>query len=146
MRNLLKKLFLSIALAVFIMSRSAFAMPEIMPLDNVKSGMTGVAYTIIDNTGVIEPFDVEILGIMDNGKGSSKKIMARASGSAVEKAGGILQGMSGSPIYINGKLVGALSAGLKEMDPYVFFITPIENMLKLWEMPDTKNIKMHKIP
>ena len=144
MRNLLKKLFLSVALAVFMMSRSAFAMPEIMPLDKVKNGMHGTAYTIIDNTGVIESFNVEILGIMDNGKGSAKKIMARATGAAIEKTGGVLQGMSGSPIYINGKLVGALSAGLKEMDPYTFFITPIENMLKIWEMPDTKNIKLHK--
>ncbi len=146
MRNLLKKLFLSVALAVFMMSRSAFAMPEIMPLDKVKNGMHGTAYTIIENTGVIESFNVEILGIMDNGKGSSRKIMAKASGAAVEKTGGILQGMSGSPVYINGKLVGALSAGLKEMNPYIFFITPIENMLKIWEMPDTKNIQINKPP
>ncbi len=146
MRNLLKKLFLSVALAVFVMSRSAFAMPEIMSLDKIENGMKGVAYTVVDNSGVIEPFDVEIMGIMDNGKGSAKMIVAKASGEVVDKTGGILQGMSGSPVYIDGKLIGALSAGLKEMNPYIFFITPIENMLKIWEMPDTKAIKFVKKP
>lgn len=136
MRSLLKKLFLSVALTVFAISRSAFAMPEILPLDKIESGMNGVAYTIIDNTGVIEPFNVKIIGLMDNGKGSSKMIMAKASGSVIEKTGGVLQGMSGSPVYVDGKLVGALAAGLKEMSPYTFFITPIESMLKIWEMPD----------
>ena len=113
-------------------------MPEIMPLDNVKSGMTGIAYTVVDNSGIIEPFNVDIIGLMDNGKGSNKMIMAKASGALIDKTGGVLQGMSGSPIYIDGKLVGALAAGLKEMSPYTFFITPIENMLQLWNMPDPK--------
>ena len=113
-------------------------MPEILPLDKVENGMSGVAYTVVDNSGVIEPFNVNIIGLMDNGKGSNKMIMAKASGSVIEKTGGVLQGMSGSPVYINGKLVGAVSSGLKEMSPYTFFITPIESMLKLWELPDEK--------
>ncbi len=144
MRNLLKKLFLSVALAVFVMSRSAFAMPEIMPLNKIENGMKGVAYTVIDNTGVIKPFNVEIMGVMDNGKGSAKMIVAKASGAVVDETGGILQGMSGSPVYIDGKLIGALSAGLKEMNPYIFLITPIENMLRIWEMPDNQAIKISK--
>ena len=116
----------------------AEAMPEILPLDKVKSGMSGVAYTVVDNSGVIEPFNVDIIGLMDNGKGSSKMIMAKASGEVIEKTGGVLQGMSGSPVYIDGKLIGALAAGLKEMSPYTFFITPIESMLPMWSMPDKK--------
>lgn len=69
----------------------------------------------------------------------------------IEQTGGILQGMSGSPVYVNGRLVGAVAAGIKEMTPYTFFITPIEDMMKLWTMPDTKNktrlktINMHKV-
>ena len=139
MRSLLKKLALSIAMTMTVLlpTRSE-AMPEIMPLEQIESGMTGTAYTVIDNSGVIEPFDVDIIGLMDNGKGSSKMIMAKASGAVIDKTGGVLQGMSGSPIYIDGKLVGALAAGLKEMSPYTFFITPIENMLPMWEMPDPK--------
>ncbi|MBR1730425.1 MAG: SpoIVB peptidase S55 domain protein, partial [Selenomonadaceae bacterium] len=113
-------------------------MPEILPLDQIQSGMSGVAYTVVDNSGKIEPFNVDIIGLIDNGKGSSKMIMAKASGAVIDKTGGVLQGMSGSPVYINGKLVGALAAGLKEMSPYTFFITPIEDMLPLWDMPDPK--------
>ena len=137
MRSFFKNIFLIVG-AIFFAAQTAFAMPEILPLDKVESGMTGTAYTIVDNSGKIEPFDVNIIGLMDNGKGSAKMIMAKASGSVIEKTGGVLQGMSGSPVYVDGKLVGALAAGLKEMSPYTFFITPIESMLKLWDMPDDK--------
>lgn len=58
---------------------------------------------------------MDIVGNMDNGKGSSRMIMARARGPVIEQAGGILQGMSGS-VYVNGRLVGAV-AGIKEMTP-----------------------------
>lgn len=133
------KLFLSVALAFLLGMSSAFAMPEIMPLEKVQSGMSGVAYTVVDQSGEIEPFDVKIIGLMDNGKGSAKMIMAEASGSVIDKTGGVLQGMSGSPVYIDGKLVGALSAGIKEMNPRTFFITPIEDMLKIWNLPDIKS-------
>ena len=143
MLSLLKKLALKITLSIcttfaLLIPLNANAMPEIMPLDKVKSGMSGVAYTVIDGSGVIEPFNVDIIGLMDNGKGSTKMIMAKASGALIEKTGGVLQGMSGSPVYIDGKLIGALAAGLKEMSPYTFFITPIEDMLPLWNLPDPK--------
>ena len=139
MRGLLKGLALSIAMTMTVLlpTRSE-AMPEIMPLDQIENGMSGKAYTVVDNSGVIEPFDVDIIGLIDNGKGSTKMIMAKASGDVINKTGGVLQGMSGSPIYVDGKLVGALAAGLKEMSPYTFFITPIESMLPMWDMPDPK--------
>ena len=143
MRSFFKKFFLVVTAIIFLASAKVFAMPEILPLDKVESGMSGVAYTIIDNSGKIEPFNVDIIGLINNGKGSQKTIMARGSGSAIEKTGGVLQGMSGSPVYVDGKLVGALSSGLKEMSPYTFFITPIESMLKLWDMPDDKAINKY---
>ncbi|MCI6100651.1 MAG: SpoIVB peptidase S55 domain protein [Selenomonas sp.] len=118
---------------------SAYAMPEIWKTSEITPGMEGTAYTVVDHTGEIRDFHVDIIGTVDNGKGSTPMIMAKASGPVVEAAGGILQGMSGSPVYVDGKLVGAVAAGLKEMTPYTFFITPIENMLPLWSMPDTKN-------
>ena len=129
----------------------AHAMDPILPFQDVKGGMTGTAYTVVDSSGEIRSFDVDIVGNMDNGKGSSRMIMARARGPVIEQAGGILQGMSGSPVYVNGRLVGAVAAGIKEMTPYTFFITPIEDMMKLWTMPDTKNktrlktVNMHKV-
>lgn len=129
----------------------AHAMDPILPFRDVKGGMTGTAYTVVDSSGEICSFDVDIVGNMDNGKGSSRMIMARARGPVIEQTGGILQGMSGSPVYVNGRLVGAVAAGIKEMTPYTFFITPIEDMMKLWTMPDTKNktrlktVNMHKV-
>ena len=120
------------------------AMPEILPLDKIEAGMNGTAYTVIDNSGTIEPFQVEIIGLMDNGKGSAKMLMAKASGEVIDKVGGVLQGMSGSPVYIDGKLVGALAAGLKEMSPYTFFITPIESMIPMWSMPDPKAVNKYQ--
>lgn len=115
-------------------------MPPIMPLSEVKNGMTGTAYTVVDYSGVIKNFNVKIIGTIDNGKGSSPYILAEASGDVVKSTGGILQGMSGSPIYVNGKLIGALSAGFQNMTPYTFLITPIESMLDIWAQPDNYNI------
>ena len=118
----------------------ALALDPVMPHDQVKPGMFGTAYTVVDSTGEIKNFNVDIVGNMDNGKGSQPMIMAKASGPVIQEAGGILQGMSGSPVYVNGYLVGAVAAGIKEMTPYTFFITPIDEMLPLWKMPDRKNI------
>lgn len=114
-------------------------MPPILPYSEVTAGMQGTAYTVLDTSGEIRTFPIEILGVMEGGKGSQRMIMARTSGEFIEHVGGVLQGMSGSPIYVGDRLVGALAAGLKDLSPYTFFITPIEDMTPLWSMPDTKN-------
>ena len=117
MHKFLSKAFLGIMLIIFALSNTAQAMPEIFPLDQLRSGMDGKAYTVVDGSGKIEQFNVHIVGVTDDGKGSKRMIMAEASGDVIRRTGGILQGMSGSPIYIDGKLVGALAATLKEMNP-----------------------------
>ena len=127
------------ALAVQFYAPPSFAMPPILPYNEVTEGMQGTAYTVLDTTGEVRTFPVEIVGQMEGGKGSQRMIMARTSGNFIEHVGGVLQGMSGSPIYVDGRLVGALAAGLKDLSPYTFFITPIEDMIPLWSMPDTKN-------
>ena len=114
MRSSFRKWFLILSAILMIIPQAVFAMPEIMPLEKVENGMSGVAYTVVDNSGIIQPFDVDIIGLMDNGKGSSKMIMAKASGSVIEKTGGILQGMSGSPIVQNNKFIGARTHVLVE--------------------------------
>ena len=131
------------ALILFLQS-TAFAMPPIMPLNEVQNGMTGTAYTVVDSSGVIKNFSVKIVGTLDNGKGSKPYIMAEASGDVVTNTGGVLQGMSGSPVYINGKLVGALSAGFQNLSPYTFLITPIEDMLNIWNLPDNFNLNPYE--
>ncbi|MBR0102620.1 MAG: SpoIVB peptidase S55 domain protein [Selenomonadaceae bacterium] len=138
MQRLFVKLFLIVVLIIFVAPLKVSAMPEILPFDQLKSGMSGKAYTVVDGSGKIESFDVKIIGLTDEGKGSKRIIIAQTSGEVIKRTGGILQGMSGSPVYIDGKLIGALSATLKEMDPYTAFITPIESMLELWTLPDPK--------
>ena len=100
-------------------------MPPILPYSEVAEGMQGTAYTVVDSSGEIRSFPVEILGRMEGGKGAQRMIMARTSGDFITQVGGVLQGMSGSPVYVDGRLIGALAAGLKDLSPYTFFITPI---------------------
>ena len=138
LQRLFAKLFLILMLMFFATQSTAWAMPPTFPLEQVQSGMVGKAYTVVDGSGKIEQFNVNIIGVTDDGKGTKRVIIAKASGDVINRTGGILQGMSGSPIYIDGKLVGAVAATLKDMDPHMFFITPIEYMLDLWKLPDPK--------
>lgn len=141
MRYSLKRLAAAslFALTINFYTPATHAMPPILPYSEVTEGMQGTAYTVLDTSGEIRTFPVEILGSMEGGKGAQRMIMARTSGDLIEHVGGVLQGMSGSPVYVEGRLVGALAAGLKDLSPYTFFITPIEDMTPLWSMPDTKN-------
>src|SRR4030042_5192251 len=78
-----------------------------MPLEQVKPGMKGKGKTVF-LAGEIEEFDVEILGLIANNHPKRNIILARLSGKGLERTG-ILQGMSGSPVYIDGKLIGAIA-------------------------------------
>nr|WP_231848104.1 SpoIVB peptidase S55 domain-containing protein [Selenomonas ruminantium] len=140
MRRYIRKM-VAAGLAGMMMSAPAtgLAMDPIMPHSQVTGGMVGTAYTVVDSSGELKDFQVDIVGNMDNGKGSQPMIMAKASGPVIEQTGGILQGMSGSPVYVDGYLIGAVAAGIKGMTPYTFFITPIDEMTPLWSMPDRKN-------
>ena len=141
MRYSLKRLAAAslFALTINFCTPAVHAMPPILPYSELTAGMQGTAYTVLDTSGEIRSFPVEILGPMDGGKGAQRMIMARTSGELIEQVGDVLQGMSGSPIYVGDRLVGALSAGVKDLSPYTFFITPIEDMTPLWSMPDVKN-------
>lgn len=129
-----------LGMSLFV-SSVAQAMPEIMSFDEMQEGMTGTGYTVIDSSGEIVPFGVEVLGVLKGGKGISRSIIAKASGAVIDSSGGIVHGMSGSPIYIDGKLVGAAAATFKEMNPTTFVITPVEDMLAIWDYPDLKKPK-----
>lgn len=140
--KLKKRLILACLSTSLLVSSLAFAaLPEIISLEDIHAGMQGTGYTVIDSTGEIKPFAVEVVGILgDNSKGSNKRILVNLSGDLIKETGGALSGMSGSPIYFNGKLAGALSAGYTNMYPTDrIMLTPIEDMLKLWDFPDTLN-------
>lgn len=144
LRNFKKRMLaLSLSLSLSMGMAAAASLPPIMPLSEVYPGMEGTAYTVVDESGDILPFHVDIVGTYDEGS-STNRIMAKASGPVVERTGGTLQGMSGSPVYVDGSLVGALSAGIKGMSLYTFFITPIGEMLPIWDMPDYKAGHMKK--
>ncbi|MBQ9365731.1 MAG: SpoIVB peptidase S55 domain protein [Schwartzia sp.] len=128
-----------LASASFAFAAPAMAVPDIMPLADVSEGMTGTLYTVVNSTGAIESFDAEVVGVMRGGNGAMPYIIARSEGAFADTDGGLMQGMSGSPVYIDGLLIGAASATLEKMDPHTFLITPIEEMLAIWDLPDYKN-------
>ena len=108
---------------------------DIMPPSDVREGMRGVAKTVVQGD-TIEEFDVDVLGVLQQRGPSGDLILVKVSGPVIEKTGGIAQGMSGSPVYIDGKLVGAIGYGWGFADGTVGMVTPIGDMLKLWALPD----------
>lgn len=127
-------LVLIVALIVPVRGQAAPG-PATMPLDDVKPGMRGVGKTVIAGQRIDE-FQFEVVDIMQSGGGPigvDRLIMFRMFGPLVERTGGSAAGMSGSPLYIRGKLIGALSAAFTwqvgRRD--IALATPIEEMLKV---------------
>ncbi len=107
----------------------------IFPLSQVHKGLTGTAWTVFEGT-VPEPMEVEILGVLRGSRGPHRDlILARLHGAKPEYTG-VVAGMSGSPVYIDGKLAGALSyrIGQFSKEP-IAGITPIEQMLEVRDLP-----------
>src|ERR1700720_3488876 len=102
---------------------------EILPLSQVQPGMHGYAYTIFAGDQV-EKFDLEVIGVMPNFLGPRQSIiLIELKGPKVEHTG-VVAGMSGSPVYLNGKLAGALSLklGIFTKEP-IGGVTPIADVL-----------------
>ena len=123
----------------FCTSLSVAQAVDFMPVNDVETGMEGIAKTVIVGD-TISTFDVKVLGVMKDKGPSGHLILAKFSGPVMEQTGGIAHGMSGSPVYINGKLVGAVAYGWGFADGTVGMITPIEDMVKLWNIPYEKNL------
>jgi len=110
---------------------AAPAVTRFFPLVEVKRGMRGVAYTVFEGVNP-EPMEVEILGVLRDALGPGQDmILARLHGVKPEYTG-VVAGMSGSPVYIDGRLVGALSYRIGQFtkEP-IAGITPIESMLQV---------------
>jgi len=133
------KRFLAGVAAVFIILPVTYvqAATEFMPVDQVVKGMHGTAKTVISGSQ-IEEFGIEVLGVMKQKGPSGDLILIRTYGDLIKRTGGIAQGMSGSPVYINGKLVGAIAYGWPLTDHKIGMVTPIADMLKLWELNDVQ--------
>jgi len=105
------------------------AVTRFFPLNQIHRGLQGVAYTVFEGTKP-EPMGVEILGVLHNAIGPRQDmILARLEGTKPEYTG-VVAGMSGSPVYIDGKLVGALAyrIGQFSKEP-IAGITPIAQMM-----------------
>ena len=100
-----------------------------MPLSQVQKGMKGYGLTVFEGT-TVEKFDVEILGLLHNIGPGQNLILARVDSPVIRRAG-VIAGMSGSPIFIDGKVIGALAFAWQFAKEPVAGITPIEEMLKL---------------
>ncbi|MGA2081680.1 MAG: SpoIVB peptidase S55 domain-containing protein [Holophaga sp.] len=110
--------------------------PATMPVQDIHPGMKGQGRTVFAG-GRIDRFDFEVLGVQRNLMPGRSLIMIKASGGPLAETG-ILQGMSGSPCYIDGKLVGAVSIGFPFGKEPIAGVTPILEMLdQLRDLPDT---------
>jgi hypothetical protein len=96
------------ALFVFCSLSVAASGPEILPLSQIKPGMTGTGYTIFSGNK-IQPFQVKVIGVLPNLVGPKQDVvLVRLSSPEIAKSG-VVAGMSGSPVYFDGKLAGAIS-------------------------------------
>ena len=121
--------FIAAALALGVVVAAPLAQTTYLPLDQVRPGMIGVGRTVFAGTK-LEDFKVEVLGVMRNVIGPKRNlILARLEGGPLAKTG-VIAGMSGSPVYVDGKLMGAVSYSLGQFSTEpIAGITPIDEMV-----------------
>jgi hypothetical protein len=121
--------FFALALALGVLAASPVAQTTYLPLDQVRPGMIGVGRTVFSGTK-LEDFKVEVLGVMRNVIAPKRNlILARLEGGPLAKTG-VIAGMSGSPVYVDGKLMGAVSYSLGQFSTEpIAGITPIGEMI-----------------
>ena len=107
------------------------------PLNQVQPGQRGYGKTVFKGSE-LERFEVEILGILKNVGPKQNMILARLSGEKVEKTG-VFAGMSGSPVYLEDQLVGAVAFTFDFITEPIVGITPIHDMINIFtESPATR--------
>ena len=120
--------------------------PVIFPLRDIHAGMKGVAYTIFSGDQ-IEKMDVTVLGVLKNAMGPKQDvILVQLSGADVAKTG-VVAGMSGSPVYFDGKLAGAvaLKIGTFTKDA-IAGVTPIQSMLDIQKAMPAPSVADNEMP
>ena len=143
-----KKIFLILFSLIFNLSLLAQSLPssppdnpEVIPMSEIHEGMEGVGYTVIHGTNV-EPFKVKVLSVLRKMWNGSDAILIELEGLNLEHSGTVA-GMSGSPIYFDGKIAGALAFGWNYAKDPIAGVTPIEEMYKLYN--DTNVSKVASI-
>ncbi len=126
---------LAVTLSAFDPAAAApSARPDILTVDEIRPGMTGVGKTVFRGTE-IEEFQVEIIGVLKKVSPNGDMILARASGGPLAETG-IIEGMSGSPVYVGGKLIGAVAFSWPFAKEPIAGITPIREMLEVMDRAD----------
>ncbi len=110
---------------------AANASAQVFPVGDVRPGQRGVGRTVFEGSRV-EEFDVEIIGVIDNGPKQSV-VLARLTGGPLEHTG-VIAGMSGSPVYIDGRLLGAVALGFPFAKEAIAGITPFGEMVAATEI------------
>ena len=131
-----RKKILLFCCAVLLFSSHIVLAWETMDTDEIKSGMKGYGRTVFSGKQ-IESFDIEVLGVLKNWEARNDMILIKMTGGPLEKTG-IIAGMSGSPVYINDKLVGAVSHGWSYSKDAIAGVTPIKAMMDVLEI-DLRN-------
>src|SRR3954451_15136748 len=130
--------FSLLLLGAFSLSLSAQSQ-KFMTVDEIKPGMKGYGKTVFQGTK-IEQFDVELLGVLKNYAPKQDMILARLSGGPLAKTG-VIAGMSGSPVYIDGKLLGAVAFSFPFAKEPIGGVQPIQQMLDLLDQKQPGNIQ-----
>jgi hypothetical protein len=109
--------------------------PTAVPVASVTTGMTGEGLTVVTGS-TPQPFDVEVLGVLPDGIGAGHdmimiKVSDQPGRHVVDQGGGIWAGMSGSPVYVGGQLLGAVSYGFTAAPSTIGGLTPAADMLDL---------------
>lgn len=122
-----RRVFIAVSLALLGLS-SLRAATSLMPVSEIRPGMVGVGRTVFAGTRV-EEFKAHILGVIENVIGTRRNlILAKLEGGPLADTG-VIAGMSGSPVYIDGRLIGAVSYSLGSFSKEpIAGITPIEEM------------------
>ncbi len=134
-----------VVIAVFVVvvfTTSVAVASEFFPLASVHRGMRGYIRTVVYGTKV-STFRVEVLGILKRSSGGHL-ILIKAFPDLVNLTGGIAAGMSGSPLFINRKIVGAIGYGWRMADHSLGLVTPIKEMLSVWDWYKKKKKKKKK--
>ncbi|MCU1270861.1 MAG: hypothetical protein JWN74_2155 [Acidobacteriaceae bacterium] len=110
---------------------------QTIPVSQIHQGMRGVAYTVFQGTKP-EPMEVEVLGILKNANGPKGDVILVRLGGAKAEYTGVVAGMSGSPVYFNGKLAGAVAFRIGEFSKEpIAGVTPISEMLEISALDST---------
>lgn len=126
-QDVLRHIFLYIFVVIVAALPLARADSPFLPLSNIKPGMHGTGKTVFSGN-TISDFDVEILGVLENVGPKQSLILGKFSGGPLEHTG-VMQGMSGSPVYVGGKLIGAVALGFPYSKDPIAGIRPIEEMV-----------------